>query len=188
MMEFKNQEEFIMAGSFPDSVNPGLFLPTTPMFDVGELNEDNLKQLVVQLTQSVNNICNTVNLKDTGMYPLQQLINGQTFFPDPALNSGTAQTPTQRQVFRQVFLTGPLPNAGVLLVPHNIAPTALFTFTRIYGTASDTTGFNYIPLPQAFIGGNIVDLSVDAVNIIIRTNFNATNYNVVYIVLEWLKN
>ncbi len=176
-----------MAGSFPDSVNPGLFLQTTPMFDVGEFNKESLQQLVVQLTHAINNLENTVNLKDTGMYTLQQFVNGQTFFPDPALNSGTPQAPMPRQVFRQVFLTGPLPNTGTLLIPHNIAPTALFTFTRIYGTASDTTGLNYIPIPQAFVSGNIVDLAVDATNIIIHTNFNATNYTIVYIILEWLK-
>jgi len=177
-----------MPGSFPDSVNPGLFLSTTPMFDVGELNQDNLKQLVIKLTQFTNDIAIILNQKDSALYTLQQFVNGQTFFPNPALSSDTPQTPTPRQVFRQVFLTGPLPNTGTLLIPHNIAPTALFTFTRIYGTASDTTGLNYIPIPQAFIGGNIVDLSVDAVNIIIRTNFNSTNFNVVYVVLEWLKN
>lgn len=178
-----------MPGSYPDSVNPGLFLSTTPMYDVGDLNDqENLKQLVIKLTQFSNDIVIILNQKDSALYSREQFVNGQTFFPNPALTSDTPQTPTPRQVFRQVFLTGPLPNTGVLLIPHNIAPTALFTFTRIYGTASDTTGFNYIPLPEAFVNGNIVDLAVDAVNIIIHTNFNATNYNVVYIVLEWLKN
>ncbi len=177
-----------MPGSFPDSVNPGLFLSTTPMFDVGDLNQDNLKQLVIKLTQFTNDIAIILNQKDSALYTLQQFVNGQTFFPNPALSSNTPQTPTPRQVFRQVFLTGPLLNTGTLLIPHNIAPTDLFTFTRIYGTASDTMGLNYIPIPQAFIGGNIIDLSVDAVNIIIRTNFDATQYNIVYVVLEWLKN
>ena len=175
-----------MAGSFPDSVNPGLFLPTTPMYDVGDLNEETLKQLIVQLTQFTNNIAIILNQKDTGIYPLQQIVNGQTFFPNPALTSDTPQTPEPRQVYRQVFLTGPLPNAGILLIPHNIPITNIYTFTRIYGTASDTTGLNYIPLPEAFVNGNIVDLAVDATNIIIHTNWNASNYNIVYIVLEWL--
>ncbi len=175
-----------MAGSFPDSVNPGLFLPTTPMFDVGDINDENIKQLIVQLTQSVNNMAIVVNQKDSGLYRLEQFVNGQTYFADPALTETTPQTPTPRQVYRQVFLTGPLPNAGTLLIPHNIPITNIYTFTRIYGTANDQIGLNYIPIPQAFIGGNIVDLSVDAMNIIIRTNFNATNYTVVYIILEWL--
>src|ERR1700752_305593 len=168
--KIKNQKEYNMPGSFPDSVNPGLFLATTPMYDVGDLNEETLKQLVVQLTQFTNNIAIILNQKDTGIYPLQQIVNGQTFFPNPALSSTTPQTPEPRQVYRQVFLTGPLPNTGILLIPHNIPITNIYSFTRIYGTASDQVGFNYIPLPEAFVNGNIVDLAVDAVNIIIHTN------------------
>lgn len=175
-----------MPGSFPDSVNPGLFLPTTPMLDVGDINEDNIKQLIVQLTQFINNMAIVVNQKDSAIYPLEQFVNGQTFFPDPALTATSPQTPTPRQVYRQVFNFGALPNAGTKTMAHNIPITNIYTFTRIYGTASDTAGLTYIPIPQAFIGGNIVDLSVDAVNIRVRTNFNATNYNIVYIVLEWL--
>ena len=175
-----------MPGSFPDTVNPGLFLATTQMFDVGDLNEDTLKQLVVQLTQFSNNIAIILNQKDSAIYDLTQFVNGQTFFPNPALNSDTPQTPVYRQVYRQVFLTGPLPNTGTLLVPHGIAPNAGFTFTRIYGTASDTTGLNYIPLPEAFVNGHIVDLAVNSTDIVINTNWNASNYTVVYVILEWL--
>lgn len=175
-----------MAGSFPDSVNPGLFLPTTPMFDVGDINDETLKQLIVQLTQFVNNMAIVVNQKDSALYSLQQFVNGQTYFPNPLLTSTTPQTPTPRQVYRQVFNFGALPNAGTKTMAHGIAPTALFSFTRIYGTASDTTALNYIPIPQAFIGGNIIDLTIDNTNIIVRTNFNAANFDTTYIILEWL--
>ena len=156
------------------------------MFDVGDLNEETLKQLVVQLTQFVNNITIALNQKDTGIYDRTQFVCGQTYFPNPALTADTPQTPVYRQVYRQVFLTGPLPNTGILLIPHNIPITNIYSFTRIYGTASDTTGLNYIPLPESFVSGNIVDLAVNAVNIVIHTNFNASNFNLVYIVLEWL--
>ncbi|MGJ0429580.1 hypothetical protein [Methylobacter sp.] len=178
-----------MSGSYPDSVNPGLFLSTTPMYDVGDLNDqENLKQLVVKLTQFSNDIAIILNQKDSALYSLEQFVNGQTFFPNPALSSSTEQTPTPRQVFRQVFLTGPLPNTGILLIPHNIAPTALFTFTRIYATASNTTLLEYIPIPFVSTTGNIVSILVDSVNIVITTNFNASGFDVVYVILEWLKN
>lgn len=170
-----------------DNQIPSMFIPTTPMFDVGDLEDkEKLKQLVIQLTQYTNNIATVLNMKDSGTYVQEQFINGQQYFPNPALNIFSSQDATPRQVVRQVFLTGPLPNNGILLVPHGIAPTAIFTFTRIYGTASDTTGLNYIPLPESFVNGNIVDLAVDAVNIIIHTNWNASNFTVVYIILEWL--
>src|SRR5260221_2092275 len=134
----------------PDTnVIPSLFSPTSPMFDVGDLNEETLKQLVVQLIQFTNNIALALNQKDSGTYIQEQFINGQQYFANPALNPFTSESPTQRQVIRQVFLTGPLPNTATLLIPHGIAPTAAFTFTRIYGTASNTVGLNYIPIPQA---------------------------------------
>lgn len=174
-------------GPYPDSVNPGMFLPTTPMFDVGDLNDqENLKQLVVQLIQFVNNIAVVLNQKDSALYVREQFVNGQLFFPNPAYDTNPDIPVTQRQVYRQVFLTGPLPNAGILLIPHGIPITTIYSFTRIYGTASDQIGLNYIPLPQAFVNGNIVDLAVDAVNIIIHTNWNASNYTLVYIILEWI--
>lgn len=170
-----------------DNQIASMFIPTTPMFDVGDLdNQENLKQLVIQLTQYTNNIATVLNQKDSGTYVQEQFVNGQQYFANPALNMFSSEDATPRQVIRQVFLTGPLPNAGILLVPHNIPITNIYSFTRIYGTASDTTGLNYIPLPEAFVNGNIVDLAVDAVNIIIHTNWNASNYNLVYIVLEWL--
>lgn len=176
-----------MPGSYPDSVNPGLFLSTTPMFDVGDLNDqENLKQLVIKLTQFSNDIVIILNQKDSAIYDRTQFVCGQTYFPNPLLTSDTPQTPVYRQVYRQTFLTGPLPDTGILLIPHGIPITNIYSFTRIYGTASDQVGLNYIPLPEAFVNGNIVDLAVDAVNIIIHTNWNASNYTLVYIVLEWL--
>lgn len=170
-----------------DNQIASMFIPTTPMFDVGNLDDqENLKQLVIQLTQYTNNIATVLNQKDSGTYVQEQFVNGQQYFPNPTLNIFSSEDATPRQVIRQVFLTGPLPNTGILLVPHNIPITNIYTFTRIYGTASDTTGLNYIPLPEAFVNGNIVDLAVNNINIVIHTNWNASNYNIVYIVLEWL--
>jgi len=176
-----------MAGSFPDSVNPGLFLPTTPMFDVGDLdNQENLKQLVVQLTQAVNNMANAVNLKDSGLYYQQQFINGQTFFPNPALSATTAQAPQARQVYRQTYLIGPLPNTATLNTPHNIPITNIFTFTRIYGVANSAAFGLYAPIPFVAPNGNYVTLALSPTNIVITTNFDATGFDINYVVLEWL--
>ncbi len=183
--DFKKLEEFIM----PESNNTAnMFIPTTPMFDVGDLDDqENLKQLVVQLTQFTNNIAIVLNQKDSGVYVQEQFINGQWFFPNPALNMFSTTTPEQRQVFRQVFLFPQLPNAGTIVIPHNIPITNIYTFTRIYGVANDTTApFNYIPIPSTTPGGNIIFVGVDTVNVYISTNFDATNYDQAYVILEWL--
>lgn len=179
-----------MASSYPNNVNPGIFLPTTPMFDVGDLdNKENMKQLVVKLTQFVNDIANQTNLKDSGYYVLEEFVNGQAYFANPALSSTTTQQPTIRQVFRKVIDFGALPNAGAKVVAHGIAPDATFTFTRIYATASDPAAFTYIPIPYAstVAVANNIQLDVGPVNVTITTGINRTNYTRCFIVLEYIK-
>jgi hypothetical protein len=176
--------------SYPQNVGPGLFLPTTPMFDVGDLKDmDNLKELVIRLTQSVNNITLSLNLKDSGYYVLEEFVNGQVYFPNPALSATTQQQPTMRQVFRKVIDFGALPNAAAKVVAHGIAPDATFTFTRIYATASDPIGLTYIPIPYASTVAiaNNVQLDVGAVNVTITTGINRTNYTRCFVVLEYIK-
>ena len=179
-----------MAGSYPSNVGPGLFLPTTPMFDVGDLeNMENMRELVIRLTQFVNTIAISTNLKDSSYYVLEEFVNGQVYFPNPALTSTTPQSPTMRQVFRKVIDFGALPNAGAKIVAHGIAPDATFTFTRIYATASDPVGLTYIPIPYASTVAiaNNVQLDVDAVNVTITTGINRTNYTRTFVVLEYIK-
>lgn len=164
----------------------GLFLPTTPMFDVGDLKDiDNLKELVIRLTQSVNNISVAVNLKDTGYYVLEEYVNGQVFFQNPAATS----TLPSRQVFRKVIDFGALPNAAAKTVAHGIAPDATFTFTRIYATASDPVNLLYIPIPYASTVAiaNNVQLDVDAVNVTITTGINRIAFSRTFVILEYIK-
>lgn len=173
--------------------NYGAFIATTSLFDAGRIAQldpksEEFKQLLVKLYQTVNNISILLNLKDTGYYVLDEFINSQLFFPNPALSSTTAQAPTFRQVFRKVINFGQLPNTGTTVVAHGLAPTNAFTFTRIYGAASDTTGLNYIPLPYASpTPANNIELRVDNTNVIITTGSNRTNFNVTYVVLEFIK-
>ncbi len=171
----------------------GAFVPTTSVWDVAQLYQvevtsPEFKELLVRLYQNINNIANILNLKDTGYYTTQEFVNGQSFFPNPALNSSTSTVATYRQVFRTTVNFGALPNTGTTSVPHNIPITAGFTFTRIYGAASDTVGNSYIPLPYIdATTGNNIELNVDATNVNIITTSDRTNYTVCYVVVEYLK-
>lgn len=173
---------------------PGLFLETTSIFDVQsiyqlDINSEQFKEFLVNLKQTVNNISLAMNLKDTGYYPKTEFVNGQVYFPDPNLSSTTPQTPTWRQVFRKVFtLPGTLPNTATVTIPHGLTITNTFTFTRMYGCSTNTVLHTWIELPYVATTGQIVELWGDNVNITVRTNFNATAYNVTYIVIEYLKN
>ena len=180
-----------MAASYPSQLNPGAFIALTSVWDVARLqdidvNTPEFKELLVRLYQNINNIVMLLNIKDTGYYTLQEFLNGQAFFPNPLLSSTTPQAPTFRQVFRKTFNIGALP-AGVTTVAHNLTIQAAWSFTRIYGVASDTIGFNYYPLPFASAGGAAnIELRVDLTNIII-TNNSGVVFDKCYVVLEYIK-
>lgn len=180
-----------MAKSYPNQSNPGLFVPTTNVWDVARLyevdvNTPEFKELLVRLYQNVNNIAISLNWKDTGFYLQEEFVNGQVFFPNPLLSSQTTQTPTYRQVFRSVVNFGALPNAGTKSVPHNIVITSGYTFTRIYACATDPLN-SFIPIPYASTAGDNIELNVDVTNVNIKTLSNRTNYTTTYVVLEYIK-
>jgi len=172
----------------------GVFVPQNLVWDVQQIYNSDFtaeqKELLVRLYQNINNIAIALNLKDTGVYNNSfSTINGQTWFPNPANNSSTPAYPAARQVQRLVLLwASPLPNTGSQTQPHGIVCTASTTFTRIYATASDTTGLNYIPIPYASPTlANNIELKVDGTNVTIITGSNRSNFNVTYVILEYLQ-
>ncbi len=177
----------------PNIVASGL-IPTTDVYDVDviyslDVQSTEFKEFLVRLRQSTNNIAIAVNFRDAGYY-VEQLFNcGQVFFPNKALSSNTRQTPTYRSVYRIVVDFGALPNTGIKSVAHNIPNIDTnVTFTRIYATATDPVTFVGIPIPNSFVAtGNIVDISIDAVNANITTNWNASNFTRCVVIIEYFK-
>lgn len=176
--------------------NQGLFLDTTEVLDTSFLQEseytnEQLRQIFIQVIQAFNSTNLAVNLKDTGIYALTEFVNGQTFFPDPALSSQTQQSPAQRQAYRKTFTVGPLTNATTKTIAHDIDVINTFTFTRIYGAAFDSNNLVEIPIPFVSVSGHItagnIELYADGTNIYITPTGNATNFDIVIVVLEYLK-
>lgn len=175
---------------------PGLYVPTTNVWDsvqiiTTDINDPMFKDLIVRLYQNINQIALALNVKDTGYYDTLELINGQAFFPNPAYSSNTQVAPIYRSVFRKVINFGALPNAATKSVAHGIEPVGLnngFTFTRIYGTASNTAAQTYIPLPysSSTLNENI-KLNVDGTNVNVTTAIDYSAYTVTYIILEYLR-
>jgi hypothetical protein len=182
-----------MAFSTPNGEQFGSFVQTTQVWDVAQLQDievtsPQFKELLIRLYQQIGNIAVVLNTKDSGLYQLSEFVNGQIWFSNPALNSSTQQSAQTRQDLRKAFIFGPLPNTGVLVIPHGIKCTPMTTFTRIYGTASDTTGLNYISLPYPSVtAGSNIELSVNGTNITITTGSNRSNFNICYVVLEYLQ-
>lgn len=175
--------------------NVGSFTPTTNVWDTSELEKIDVtkpefKELLVRLYQNLNLMANVLSTKDSGYYYTNtEFVNGQIFFPNPLLSSRTSSAPIPRQDFRVVVIFGALPNATTKSVPHGINVTAMTTFTRIYGAATNPATLNYIPIPYASATGDNVELWIDATNVNIKTN-SATwiGYTITYIIVEYLKN
>lgn len=174
----------------------GVFVPVNDTFDFNtlqniDINGPEFKTFITRLNNRINQICTVLNQKDTGNYILTEYLNSQTFFPDPALTSLTSTQPTPRSVFRKVINFGALPNAGTKSVAHGITISNSTTLTRLYASASDTTGHTYIPIPFVNVAGTVsagfTELSMDATNVKITTTGNGTNYNICYVIIEWLQ-
>lgn len=179
--------------SYQDQANPGAFVPLTDIFDTQAIydldpNSHEFKEFLVRLRQSMNDMAMVLNIKDSGYYVDQEFVNGQVFFPDPTLDSTTAQTPIYRQVFRKVIDFGALPNTALKSVAHGLTITTNYFFTRIYGTSKNPgTGF-YIPIPFVdTVLANNIKITVNATNINITTAANYAGYTQTYIVLEFIK-
>lgn len=165
----------------------GAFVTTTEMWDLGAIFEfspdsDEFKNLIVELAQNINEIALVLNIKVSGYYPLLEFVNGKLFFPNP-----TAANPVYRQAFHKLINFGALPNAGTKSVAHGLTVDANFTFTRIYGTATDPSTAG-IPLPYSSTTLiNNIELSVDATNVNITTGIDRTGFTTTYVILEYLK-
>lgn len=188
------------------SNNIGNFLPTTQVWDTSEIYSTSVtspefKELLVRMYQNLNRMAISLNLRDAGIYDLQEFVNGQIYFPNPAFNSSTPQQSGQRQVFRKVVNFGPLPEvAGTTSIPHGIGfqgtvlgtpnqgTNAGFSFTRIYGAATDPTDLEYVPLPYASATNDNIELWADQLYVNVKVNSTTwAAYTTCYVILEYLK-
>lgn len=179
--------------SFNDQIEVGLFLPTTGIFDPQliyelDIKSKEFKEFLVILQQSINNMSQVVNQKDSGIYTDNQFVNGQQFFPNPLLTPESTSL-EYRSVFRTTVNFGVLPNTGLKSVAHNIPDiNTNFSFTRIYATATKpTVSFSYIPIPYVSLSAENIEISVDATNVNITTESDRSSYTICYVVLEYIK-
>ena len=161
------------------------FLPTE--FDIDPSKSDKWSELLSKRERQTASI---VNVKEIGIYDLQEGLAGQFFF---ALDVSSTNPKQLRYVFRTVVNFGALPDTTTAMAEHGIQVTNSTIFTRIYGCSTlegtiDTIKF--IPIPYVNVGtpGDGVELWVDGTNVNIKTTTsNWAAYNNTYVVLEYLK-
>jgi len=137
--------------------------------------------------QRINKMATILNTKVTGFQTLTEFVNGRVWFPDPALTSSTAQSPTLRQEVCKTFNIGTLPAAaGTLTVAHGLTIDAYLSTTNIYGSATDPST-KFIPLPYASAtAADVVEVWLDATNINIKVGKNMSGFTKTYLVVEWI--
>ena len=171
----------------------GTFIPTTQVWDVSELRDldvtkPEFKELLVRMYQNLNTMAISVNNKESAFYDTSETVKGQAFFGNPANDSSTGSAPENRQVYNKVINFGALKDTGTKSYAHSIDIKHGFTFTRIYGCATQqentdpAVSFNAIPIPYS----TIVLLNVTSTNVVITTTADYSNYTA-YVVLEYIK-
>ncbi len=87
-----------------------------------------------------------------------------------------------KTLYRKVIKTNSLPNSGAQNIPHGISN---FNVVKIYGIASDSSGFT-IPLPYVDTSDNSnVTLTVDNSKLTITTDANRSTFSG-YVVIEYV--
>ena len=130
-----------------------------------------------------------VNVKETGIYELEQQLTSQTWFA-PA---GERATQT-RDTFRMVVNFGALPNNTSKSVPHTINVTSSTSFTKMYAVATNPSATGTTPFAFPIPGTDPTDLTkpvmvwVTTSNVVIKSSSNLSAYTTCYVVLEYLQN
>jgi hypothetical protein len=160
--------------------NTGLFIPTTNVWDlyfVESLTKDEqLRNVLVKLYENMNQIALALNKKDSGIFVELEFVNGQTFTNDDI------------QVFRKLIVCGSLPDSSTKRIPHYIDFGNSYSFTKIYGCATNPIDLFGIPLPYASATSvKNIELYVDQNDVVITTSATYSQYTTTYVVLEYIK-
>jgi len=165
-----------------NQTNYGWFVPSTPTLEITEINDKNLKALVAQLYQSINQLSMAINGKVSGIYNTDEFVTGKVFPP----KSGSID---MRPVFGRLFSFGALPNNTTKSIQHALK---IETVVNVYGYAASSDNLTQIPIPYASpTASNNIELSVSTSpdpndKITITTGDDWSDYSA-WVVLEYLK-
>jgi|SRR6185312_5291573 len=175
-----------MANQSQDS---GLYLPSTYIYDIQNLSNielpEDLRELLIRLYQSINDITEAINLKNTGYYVTTEFNTGQLLFN---ANNDFSQL---RNIYRTTINFGALPAAGTKSVAHGITGiSSTYTGVKLYGVATNPATPQFIPIPysSASAVASNLELTLDATNVNITTGgTDYSAYTRTLVVIELVK-
>ena len=138
--------------------NTGIYVKPYQNFDVPQ------EQLRIVLTDQNIKLANAINVKDTGIYDLIELVNNQLFF-----NSSNAQA--FRNCYRKCFELDAIAAGASTTINHDI-----------------TNNPDYRPIPySSSTSTNAIEINVTSTQIYVANGATAPNIVSGIVVLEYLK-
>lgn len=168
-------------------------LPTTLSIDVQRLysvdvNSQDFKNLLVSIALDINKIMVAVNSKATINYSTNEVATGCTFYPDPALDSTTNRSPSQRQILSKTINFGTLPNNTTKSVAHGIDWTSNFLLIGVRGAATNASKTKGISLGYSSpVAVENISLWADDTNVNVKTGMDRTEFTDTNIFIEFIK-
>lgn len=167
-------------------INTGSFVPTTNIWDVGQLYEvqvgsPEFKELLVRLYQNINIIALALNTKVSGFFIDQEFVNGKIY----ATSDNAEPNIEPIQGWTKFIIIGAL-GAGATTTPHGITFTNTYAMISITGAASNTSTFNYYPIGAANGGTTDIQVTVNSTNVVVTNNSGVT-FDRAYVILEYIK-
>jgi hypothetical protein len=133
----------------------------------------------VKFLQLYRDISNIVNVRQIGIFDLQEFLTGEQWF-----TSGDPQK--KRQTYRKTFSIGAIATGATSTTAHGI--TGITAFTHIYGTCvTDVVDYRPIPYASVTAVNQQIEIRVDATNITIINGAASPNITSALVVLEYLK-
>lgn len=157
-----------------------------PVYDVVPERWEDARPFIVE---QLKRIANGLNVREIGFFLDQELLAGKFFIPGLNIVEGGGSSQQFRTVLRKVIDFGPLPNAGLKTVAHEITVDANFTLVFLGGYATDPVNFIGIPLPFASplaLNQNIL-INMDMTNIRVQTSINYSQFTRCFIILEYMQ-
>lgn len=157
-------------------------IPTTVVFDVGEITAENSSELIVRLYIATNNIIEALNKKDTGYYLTTTFNTGQVFF------NANNDFNNLRSIYRIVVPFGALPNNATKSVAHGI-PNLGTTWSQVRLDVSSTQpNTKSIDIP-GFDPADItkpINVWVDGTHVNIQTTSNMSAFTITWVIFEYI--
>lgn len=171
-----------------DQILYGLFVPTTKVYDISQIyqynsNSPEFKEFIVRLYQDFNDVCDTLNKKESGLYPLQEFVTGEQLF---ARTTQPISIDQGRGIFRRTYNLGTLANGATITTALGFTVGALWQFVEIQAASTNHATGNHLPIPYVGAAGAFIRLELTNTQLIVENQSGVQIDNII-ITLKYTK-